>query len=172
MVQIILLQMLGQQAAQESGLSTTLTSNERRHYLIAMKRVHLQPMGHHSTKPGSQEGSLLCADAWNAREEVGHIVVSIPFGQRLQIVNNRIERLHLFRFHIQLDQVLGIALLQDTLTQHSQHDAVLGLQRQGSPIATHALSILGCILHLTVQYIATEKVILLKVLLDDKHTFR
>ena len=45
-VLIILLQMPRQQATEEGGLTTTLGSDERRHHLISMKAVHLQPMGY------------------------------------------------------------------------------------------------------------------------------
>ena len=54
-VEIVLTQFWRQQAVEESGLATALCSDQRRHALIAVQRVHLQPMGHGRQYPGGEE---------------------------------------------------------------------------------------------------------------------
>ena len=81
MVQIVLSQLRRQQATHEGGLATTLFSNQRWHTFIAMKYVHLQPMRHYRTNPDSQKTVLFGAEAWDATEHRGHIILSIPVRQ-------------------------------------------------------------------------------------------
>ena len=51
MVQEIHTQFWRQQTGHKGGLSTALSTNQRRHTLIAMKRVHLKPVGHSRADP-------------------------------------------------------------------------------------------------------------------------
>ena len=131
MIQIVLAQMFWQQTTQEGGLSTTLSSNERRHYFISMKSIHLKPMGYSRTQPFGKKSSLLRGDAWDSSEEVGHIIVTIPLRQRIQIVGNRIELGHKVRSNIQFDISLRVLHLITSIFLSSKDDSVERLLCQG-----------------------------------------
>ena len=97
MVKEILPQMRRQQALYEGGLTTTLCSYERGHTLVAMQRVHLQPVGHCRAQPDGEEGMLFGGDARQSGEELCHMVLSVPFGQTVEVLLNRVMVAYLFR---------------------------------------------------------------------------
>ena len=96
MLQIILAQMRWQQPALEGGLATTLSADQRRHTFIAVKRVHLQPMGHCRAQPDGKIRRLLGADAGQSAKETSHMVLSVPLGQVVEVVADGVVRAYLF----------------------------------------------------------------------------
>ena len=130
MVQKILTKLRRQHTHHKSGLSASLGANQRRHALIAVKRIHLQPMGYSSTQPDGQVVKMLCADTRKATEELCHMVLSIPCGQTIEEVLNRIELSHLLRVHKLHDFRFGRALLYHMFALGTDDDAVKGLLRQ------------------------------------------
>ena len=169
MIQVVLAQVLGQQSSQKGRLATTLGTNQRGHALVAVVCVQLQPVGHRRAHPDSQEVQLLRADAWQSREEFGHVVLAVPLGQAIQVVLDGIECLHLLRVDVLLDVALRTALLEHVLSLGLNHYAVQRLLRQHA-ILLHAavLRPLGE-LRLSVQHVVSEGVMLVQKHFDAQH---
>ena len=123
-IQIILAQRWWQQPMEIGGLATALSTNQRRHALIAVKLVHLKPVGHDGAQPDGQKPLLFRSDARQAVEELGDMVLSVPFGQIRQIVADGIISLHILRMHKLHDLRLRTAFLA--------HLLLLGLQKVGN----------------------------------------
>ena len=85
MVEEVLAQLFGQQQAAEGALAATLCANQRGHHLIAVQRIHLQPVSHHRAHPDGEPVALVAADAGQAVEEGTHVVLAVPGGQRLKL---------------------------------------------------------------------------------------
>ena len=159
-VQEILAQMLGQQSFKEGGLAAALISNERRHYFVAVKSVHLKPMGHSRTEPDAKISQLLGSDSRQSFKEFRHMVLSVPLWQRVQVVANGVIRAYLFRINKLHDVTLRIMPLADILALGTMDNAVLGLLGQRTEIRQLTVRRLCGELHLTVQLVATEAVVL------------
>ena len=71
MIEEIQAQFWRKQTLYESGLTTPLSTNQRGHTLVAVKRVHLKPMGHSRTQPDGEVVHLLRTEAWQTTEELG-----------------------------------------------------------------------------------------------------
>ena len=134
MVQIVLAQVFRQQSFHESRLATTLRTNQRRHTLIAMQRVHLQPMGHSRTEPDTQIRQHFGADTRQATEYTCHMVLSVPLGKVGQKLPDGVECRDILGIDVRLDVRLRILPLTDVLAPGSQDDAVQRLLRQRTPL--------------------------------------
>ena len=103
------------------------------------------------------------------------MVLSVPLGQVVEVVANGVIRAYLFRLHKVLNVRLRIAALAHILALGSDDDAFQGTLRQRTPCCIvvgncFIYSRLGYKLHLPVQLIETEKVVLLKERLDYEHS--
>ena len=116
------------------GLATTLSTNQRGHTLITMKLIHLKPMGHNGAQPDGQEPLLLRSDARQTVEELGDMVLSVPFGQMRQIVANGIISRHILRMHKLHNLRLRTAFLAPLLFLGPADDTVEGLLSQWTKI--------------------------------------
>ena len=123
MVQEILPQRHGQQTLEERCLTTALCANQRRHTFIAVQGVHLQPMGNGRTQPNGEKIHLLSTDARQTPEETSHMIVSVPFWQRLQEVLDGVEVRDFLRLYIFYYVRLRIAL-NDLLNLSTDDDAI------------------------------------------------
>ena len=95
MVQIVASQMWRQQAHEEGGLATSLRSNQRWHTFVAVNSVHLHPMGHSRAKPGGQIAQQFRIHTWQPLKQSCHMVLAVPSWQMLQVVGDRVKRVHL-----------------------------------------------------------------------------
>ena len=95
-VKIVLAQVVRQQAVEERGLTTALGTNERRYTLVAVQRVHLQPVGHSRTNPDGQERQVLRGESWQTAEELCHVVLSVPLRQLREVIGDGVVRAYLF----------------------------------------------------------------------------
>ena len=127
MVEIVLTQLGRKESTHKSGLSAALRSDQSGHALIAMKRIHLQPMGHNGSNPRGQKGVVLRAKAWDSAEEVSHMVLAIPLREIAQKVLSGVEQRHFLRLDILRNLSLGTSLLQDLLLLSPDYDAVQSL---------------------------------------------
>ena len=71
MIEEIQAQVRRKQTLHEGRLTTTLRTNQRGHTLVAVKRVHLKPVGHSRAQPDGEVVHLLRAEAWQTTEELG-----------------------------------------------------------------------------------------------------
>ena len=165
-VQEILAQMRRQQTLEEGGLSAALSSNERRHNLIAVQGVHLQPMGHTGTQPDAEKILLFCADTRQATEQLRYMVLSVPLGQVVEIIANGVIRANLFRMNKLHDIRLWIGTLADVLALGTKDNAVQRFLRQRTENRFLPFGRLSRKLHLPVQLVATEQVVLVQKLLS------
>ena len=188
MAEEVLSQMGRQEATHEDGLSTALLTNQRWHTLIAVQHVHLEPMGYGRAEPDGEIVQLLGTDTRDSAEETGHVVLSVPLGQAVEVVLNRIVLRHLLRSHPLGDLRLRTALLKNLLTLGTNHDTVLGLwcERPEFQIGfieavretvgdsnSVAFGSLGCFrqgrkLYLSIKHVAAEAVVLIEEHLDGE----
>ena len=127
MIQIILAQLGRQQTTHKGRLATTLRANQRRHTLVAVKRVHLQPVCHSGTNPDSEETVLFRAETRQSAEDSCHMILPVPLRQAVEELSDGIKERHLFRLHIHLNLCTRTSLLQNDLTFCSEDDAVESL---------------------------------------------
>ena len=170
MVEVILTQMLRQQTTHEGGLSATLTSDERRHTLITMKHVHLQPVGHSRSQPDGEIVQLLGGDAWNTGKNLGYMVLSVPCRQIVQKILYRIILRHFLRFHILLNLRLRVPLFQHLFALGTNHDAFKGRLRQRTIITLRIATWLCRELYLSVEDVSSETVVAHEEQLDYKRS--
>ena len=97
------------------------------------------------------------------------MVLSVPCGQTAEIVADGVEDGYFLRVDILLDLRLRIALA-DLLALGSQHDAVQRLLRQYAIVTQLSVGRPDSKLHLPVQHVATEKVVIIQKLLDCEHS--
>ena len=88
------------------------------------------------------------------------MVLSVPLWQVVQVFADRIVRAYLFRMDKFHDIRLGIAALADILALGTQDDAVQGLLGQRTIVRCLTVRLLCGELHLSVQQVATETVVL------------
>ena len=162
----VLTEMLGQQPCHEGCLSTSLCTNQRRHTLIAMNSVHLEPMRNSRAKPYGQEAMLFCADTRQSTEQLRHMIPSVPLGQAVKIFPDRVIDWNLFGVDQLHDLRLRTAFLNDSLALGSDDDAVQCLLRE-DPV-NRFIGRQGCKLHLSVQHVATEEVIVFEEIFDSQ----
>ena len=55
---------------EERSFSATLSTNQRWHAFIAVKGVHLKPVGYHRQKPGTEVSLLFRGDTWQTTKEL------------------------------------------------------------------------------------------------------
>ena len=175
-VQIILTQCRWQQAMEEGGLAASLSANQRGYALIAVKRIHLQPVGHSRAQPGGEIALLLGGDAWQSAEQLADVILSVPAGQCVQIVADRIMYGYIFRVYKLQDFRLRTPFLAYLLLLGPADDAVQGLLGQRTPVVWRVvpsrLTVLAGLfrgeLHLSVQHVAAETVVFVEKLLDSE----
>ena len=128
-----------------------------------MQRIHLQPVGHCRAQPDGEEGMLFGGDARQSGEELSHMVLSVPFGQTVEVLLNRVMVAYLFRVNQLLNLRLGITLFADVLTSGANHDTVQRLLSEHPVLGLFCRK--GGKLYLSAQHIATKQVILVQKLL-------
>ena len=134
MVEIILTQVYRQQSTHESGLSATLSPNQRRHALVAVQHIQLQPEGNGRAQPDREIVQLLGGDARDASKYLCDMVLSVPLRQVIEKLLHGIVLRHLFRLHILRNLRLRTALLQYVLALGTNHDTVESRLRQRTVI--------------------------------------
>ncbi len=95
MIQIIAAKVRRQHPTHKRRLATTLRTDQGRHTLVSMQRVHLEPVGNRREEPSREERLLLAAHARQAAEETDDVVLSVPLGQVAEIILDGIEGRHL-----------------------------------------------------------------------------
>ena len=133
-------------------------------------------MGHSRTQPGGEIALLLGGDARQAAEELADVVLSVPAGQALQVVADRIMYGYIFRVYELQDFRLRTPFLAHLLLLGPADDAVESLLGQRAPVVWRlvpsSLTVLAGLLrgklHLSVQHIAAEAVVFVEKLLDSE----
>ena len=192
MVEIVLTQVYRQQSTHESSLSATLSSNERRHTLVSMQHIHLQPVGNGRAQPDREIVQLLRGDARDTSKHLCNVVLSVPLRQTFKKHLRRIVLRHLFRPHILCYLRLRTALLQYVLALGTNHDTVKGCRRQRTVFQFYLINrgareTVECVdsvafshvvslwqnrkLHFPIEDVSTETVVRHEELLDDKRSF-
>ena len=191
MIQIVLTQVQRQETTHEGGLSTTLSSDERWYALVSMQHIHLKPVGHRRAQPDCEIVQLLGSDAWNASEDFGYVVLSIPLRQSFEECLHRIVLRNLFRLHVLRNFRLRTSLLQNLFALGTNDDAVEGRRRQRTVLqiclirgARETVELVDSVafslvvslwqnrkLNLPIEDVSTETVVRHEELLDDKRSF-
>ena len=165
-VQEILAQMRRQQTLEEGGLSAALSSNERRHNLIAVQGVHLQPMSHTGAQPDAEKILLFCADSRQATEQLRYMVLSVPLGQVVKVIANGVIRANLLRMNKLHNIRLWIGTFANILTLGTKDNAVQRLLSQRTENWFLPFGRLNRELHLPVQLVTTKQVVIVQKLLS------
>ena len=124
MIEEIQAQVRRKQTLHEGRLTTSLGSDQRGHTLIAVKRIHLKPVGHSRAQPDGEIVHLLRTEAWQTTEELGQMVLSIPLRQAVDKLANGIVKPDLLRMDILHNVRLWTALLAHTLALGTDDDTV------------------------------------------------
>ena len=90
-VEEILSQIVRKQAISKGTLAATLFADKHRSGFVAMKHIHLQPVGDSRTEPGGAPSQLFACQPRNPAKEFSHMVLTIPFRQVLEIFPDRIK---------------------------------------------------------------------------------
>ena len=132
-VEEILSQMIRQQAIGEGTLAATLLADKHRSGFVAMKHIHLQPVGNSRTEPGGAPSQLFACQPRNSAKEFSHMVLTIPFRQVLEIFPDRVKLRNLFRTYELLNILSGRLLASHTQPLGMTDDGIESLRSQHLP---------------------------------------
>ena len=124
MIQEIQAQFWRKQTLYEGRLTTSLGSDQRGHTLVAVKCVHLKPVGHSRAQPDGEVVHLLRTEAWQTTEELGYMILSIPLRQAVDKLTNGVVDIDLLRMDILHNVRLWTALLAHTLALGTDDNTV------------------------------------------------
>ena len=144
-------------------------SDENRHILITVQRVHTHPMSDGRAQPDRTPRKLFGSDARDTAKEVRHMVLAVPCRQRLQIVADRVEAGDIVRADILLDIHLRRPAATNARLHSMSRNGIHNLRRHSLP--QRFLTIVGrhrSNLRFATQHIASEQVILMEERLNLK----
>ena len=98
------------------------------------------------------------------------MVLSVPCGQTAEIVADGVEDGHFLRVDKHANVCLGVKQLVLPIAQSVDDNAVQRLRRQRTIAVRLSVRLFGCKLHLPVQHVATEKVVIIQKLLYCEHS--
>ena len=132
-VEEILSQIVRKQTIGKGTLATTLFADKHRSGFVAMKHIHLQPVGDSRTEPGGAPSQLFTCKSRNSAKEFSHMVLSIPFRQLLEIFPDRVKLRNLFRTYELLNILSGRLLASHTQPLGMTDDGIESLRSQHLP---------------------------------------